>query len=328
MTRSGSLKLILLLIFCVLLMFMSVALGVFGANGWYLLNRGDNMDLIYIDDNHGVGLANILFIGIDDHGLADTLMLVSVNGITNSINILSIPRDTRTSFGSRFGKINEVYAVGQQAVRRGDVQEPEDFVIRRIRELTGLPVHYFVTFHIEGFREVVDILGGVEIDVPNLRNGGMFYNDPTPGGARINLTAGLQTLNGSQAEGFVRFRGFDGDIGRVERQQQFVTALAEQHLTIRNIANINALFGAINDHVRTNFSARDMIRYANLARAVNTEEIQSFQVPGHGAWVGQISYFIPNLRELETLVNEHFVLRLDAEPNDIENGEPNDEGDE
>ena len=185
--------------------------------------------------------------------------------------------------------------------------------IRKVRELTGLPIHYFVTLYMEAFVNIIDILGGIEIDVPNVnRRGGMFYNDPTPGGARINLTAGRQLLLGEDALGFVRFRSYlDGDLGRIRAQQQFMTAMAEQHMTLQNLTNISAIFREINEHVRTNFSAGDLLRYAILLRNLNLDAIQPFQVPGFLGYVGQISYFIPNHRELESLVQEHFMLSLD-----------------
>ena len=185
-------------------------------------------------------------------------------------------------------------------------------IIRKVRELTGLPIHYFVSLKMDGFVNVIDILGGVEIDVPNINNrGGMFYNDPTPGGARINIPTGRQTLNGQDALGFVRFRTYpDGDLGRIRAQQEFITALVEQHLNIGTLTNINRIFVQMYENVRTNFVAVDLLNYAILLRGIDPENIQTFQLPGGGGYVGAISYFIPNLRQIETLINEEFLLRV------------------
>jgi len=305
-------------------MFGSVMGGVWAANltvnMWNFAAGGSVIDFDELDRSPGIGIVNIVFIGIDDHGLADALMLVSVNGIDNTVNTLSIPRDMRISFGTRFGKVNEIYAAGLQDVRRGNITEPEEYVIRRVREFTGLPVHYFVTMQMDGFADIIDILGGVEIDVPNIGGrGGMFYNDPTPGGARINLTAGVQTLNGRDSLGFVRFRTYpDGDLGRIRAQQQFIEAFTAQHVTWQNLPNLADVFNEIYENIRTNFTAADLLRYGALLRDIDGENIQTFQVPGVPAYVGAISFFVPNLGQLETLVNDYFTLRIDTENIDAE----------
>ena len=329
MSKTGNLKSILIITLCMLLMFGSVMGGVWAANEFQFLRIivEPGLSIDELDESPGVGIINILFLGIDDegrHGLADAIMLVSVNGIENTVNVLSVPRDTRTQFGSRFGKINEVFDIGHIEAQRGNVVEPEEYVIRKIRELVGIPIHYFITIHMDGFANVIDILGGVEIDVPSVNRGGMFYNDPTPGGARININAGLQTLNGQDSLGFVRFRSYpDGDLGRIRAQQDFIAAFAAQHITLQNLPNISSVFNEMSDNVRTNFTAGDLLRYGGMLRNLNSESIQTFQVPGHAAFVGEISYFIPNLAQLDALVNEYFVLRLDreAEPDGSEDYE-------
>jgi len=307
-------------------MFGSVIGGVWAANELQFLRfiiDDTPFDADMFDQSPGIGLLNVLILGIDDEGaqgLADAMMLVSVNGIENTINILSIPRDTRIQFGGRFGKINEVYDAGHIEARRGNVAEPEEYVIGKIREFTGIPIHYIAVIHMDIFVNIIDILGGVEIDVPNIGGrGGMFYNDPTPGGARINLTAGVQTLNGRDSLGFVRFRTYpDGDLGRIRAQQQFVEAFAAQHLTWQNLTNLTNVFNEAYANIRTNIEAADLLRYGALLRDIDGESIQTFQVPGVPAYVGAISFFIPNLGQLETLVNDYFTLRIDAENVDAE----------
>ena len=97
--------------------------------------------------------------------------------------------------------------------------------LETVRTLTGLPIHYLITVNFQGFRDIVDKLGGVWIDVDR-----RYFNDNSQGGdtyATINLRPGYQKLNGSQALDFVRFRHTDSDLFRLARQQLFVKAIKQ-----------------------------------------------------------------------------------------------------
>ena len=104
------------------------------------------------------GTTNILVVGVDADGTrSDTIMLLSVTPKDNTINILSIPRDTRVSLKKGYHtKINS--CIGKD--------NGEQLLIDNVKELTGLPVHSFCKVSFEGVRNIIDILGGVEYDVP------------------------------------------------------------------------------------------------------------------------------------------------------------------
>ncbi len=170
--------------------------------------------------------ANALVIGYDhrpEDGSApsrsDTVMLMRADPNTNSISLLSFPRDLLVNVrcpdgGSSIAKINSAYAFCGPAG-----------TLETVRTLTGLKIHYLITVNFDGFRDIVDKLGGVWIDVDrrylNLNNrGGDTY-------AEINLWPGYQRLEGGQALDFVRFRHTDSDLFRVARQQQFVKGLKQ-----------------------------------------------------------------------------------------------------
>jgi LCP family protein required for cell wall assembly len=171
--------------------------------------------------------ATALVIGYDkrkgeDAGVqsrSDTVMLVRADPRTKSISLLSFPRDlivdvTCAGKAPYRGKINEAYSLCGTA---GTLQT--------VRNLTGLSIHYLVTVNFRGFRQVVDSLGGVWMDVDR-----RYYNDRGgPGGyATINLQPGYQQLTGYQALDFVRYRHTDSDLYRLVRQQLFVRALKAQ----------------------------------------------------------------------------------------------------
>ena len=153
--------------------------------------------------------------GKNTFGRSDTLMLVRADPTTDSISLLSLPRDLWVEIhcpGSalHFGKINEAYAdCGTQGS------------LLTVKALTGIPVNYLITVNFRGFRQIVDRLGGVWLDVDR-----RYFNDhggPT-GYATINLKPGYQKLSGRQALDYVRYRHTDSDLFRVARQQQFVKA--------------------------------------------------------------------------------------------------------
>jgi len=142
---------------------------------------------------------------------ADSLLLASFDPATDKINALSIPRDTRAAIpGVGVTKINAAYAFGGPGL-----------TIRTVEDLLGVKVDFYIKLGPKSFAKLVDAIGGVEIDVEK----DMKYTDNWAS-LRINLKKGRQVLNGTQAEGYIRFRHDAlGDIGRVERQQKILMAL-------------------------------------------------------------------------------------------------------
>ncbi len=150
---------------------------------------------------------------------SDTIMLVRADPETKSISMMSFPRDLyvqihcpgKTAFGAR---INNAYAT---CGTKGTLET--------VRKLTGLPVNYLITVNFRGFRQLVDAIGGVWMDVDR-----RYFNDRGGdfGYATINLFPGYQKLGGYQALDFVRYRHTDSDLYRVARQQLFVRAFKDQ----------------------------------------------------------------------------------------------------
>lgn len=157
--------------------------------------------------------------GPNTSGRSDTLMLVRADPSTDSISLLSFPRDMRVEIRCPgrtpfFDKINAAYSYcGPQ----GSLQT--------VRALTGVQINYLITVNFRGFRQIVDRLDGAWIDVDR-----RYFNDRSgPSGyAKINLRPGYQKLTGRQALDYVRYRHTDSDLYRVARQQQFVKAFKGQ----------------------------------------------------------------------------------------------------
>ncbi|WFA08117.1 LCP family protein [Tissierella sp. Yu-01] len=230
----------------------------------------------------------------------DTMMLTRVNFETGEINILSIPRDTRLSVKGNLDKVNAAHAYGG----------PE-LSIDTIRDFLGIDLEYYVKVDYQIVQDVVEAIGGVEIDVPM----NMKYNDPTADPPlNINLKKGLQTLNGKQAHDFLRFRhnnsytvGYpEGDVGRIKSQQYFVKELVKQTLTAKNIVKIPSLIKTYYENVETNIPLTLMLKSAASAGKINVESMETATIPGAGEYIKGISYYIYNREETNTLVNEMF----------------------
>jgi LCP family protein required for cell wall assembly len=189
--------------------------------------------------------ANALLIGYDhrpEDGTApsrsDTVMLMRADPQAETITTLSFPRDLIVEVrcpggGSSLARINAAYSFCG----------PEGTLLT-VRELTNLPIHYIITVNFEGFRKVIDRLGGVWIDVDRR------YHNPQGGEyAEINLWPGYQRLRGWQALDYVRYRHFDSDLYRVARQQTFVKAVKQAVNARFQPGTVPKIVGALRNNV-------------------------------------------------------------------------------
>lgn len=253
--------------------------------------------------------ANILVLGTDESGLhTDTIMLVSLNNKSKKVSILSIPRDTRIISDGQYDKINHLFSY----------KGKEENTIKAVRQITGIPVHYYAVVDFKGFRNIIDILGGVDFDVPNINNGGMYYSDPAQN-LKISLKAGMQHLNGAEAEGLVRYRsGYpEADLGRIKMQQEFVKELFKQKLQVKYIGKAPEIYREIVKNVRTNYGPSDALSHLGTIKAMTGENVQSFSLPGHGSDAytryGYTSCFIYNVAETDAIIKAHFTGSADAQ---------------
>jgi len=248
------------------------------------------------------GSVNFLVVGVDEFNLADLIMIAQYNFETGELNALQVPRDTRVETTRWDNKINAAFSLSGLDALKYDVTR-----------ITGLEIDRHVIVGLRGFRDVIDAIGGVEIDVP-IR---MFYTDPYQN-LRIDLQPGLQRLDGRQAEGFIRFRknnngtGYpDGDLGRIRAQQQFYAAVLDQLISFQGALQVPALLGIVQESVRTDISGDEMFRFLSMAvRAdLNADSLNVMKLPGTTGYINGISYFIHNAEETGAVVNEFFATQ-------------------
>ncbi|MBU5312901.1 LCP family protein [Tissierella carlieri] len=225
----------------------------------------------------------------------DTMMLFKVNFDTGDINLLSIPRDTRVLIKGKEDKINHAHAFGG----------PE-LTMRTLRDFLNIDIDYYVKVDYRAVMEIVDAIGGVEIDVPQR----MKYDDTTPGipPLHIDLKKGVQTLYGKEAHDFLRYRsGYkEGDIGRIKAQQMFMKELIKQALKPKNIIKIPKFIETYFDYVETNIPLKVITKGALSAKKINMENMTTNTIPGDGKRIAGVDYWIYNREETRTIVQEMF----------------------
>ena len=169
---------------------------------------------------------SIIVLGRDTRGsyngnLTDTMILITLNPQSKKVSMLSIPRDTRVvpPGDTRERKINSVF--------KEDGGKQGELLRKTLESIYGIPVNHYMSFNFDGFRQVIDLLGGIEVNVDKR----MIYHDPTDGTV-IDLNSGLQTLSGEKALEFVRHRHDDrgqsyysSDFDRNRRQQDVLKAV-------------------------------------------------------------------------------------------------------
>ncbi len=242
---------------------------------------------------------NVLVLGLDDdEKRSDVIALINYNPDENKMNILSIARDTRVKVNGKYMKINALIGKGG-----------EKMVIDMVEDITGLPVDYYVTLNFKGFREIVDTLGGVEINVPF----DMDYDDPYQN-LHIHLKKGKQVLDGKKAEQFVRYRkgnhngeGYeDGDLGRIKMQQLFMREFVNQKLKLKYLLKADEIFYTLKKNMRTNIEIGDIRYFIKDIKNIKTPEINGYTLPGYSRYIGGQWFYIYDKKKTKELIEQNF----------------------
>ena len=230
----------------------------------------------------------ILILGVDSNGKgtdsikgtrSDTIILANIDPHTKSINLVSVPRDSKVYIADNKGvdKINAAHALGGISLTK-----------KTIEETFGVKINHYIIVHGSAVREIVDALDGVPVYVEKR----MYYND-NAGDLHINLDKGLQVLNGVQAEGYLRFRHDGlGDIGRTSRQQNFLRGLTEKLQQPQTIAKLPELIKVVSQNVKTDMSIYELSRLAGFLKGISMDDVEVATLPGGPSQKGYISYWI------------------------------------
>ena len=230
---------------------------------------------------------NIVLLGVDAQieedqpPRSDTAIVVHVDPGSDSVAMMSIPRDLMV-FIPGFGqdKFNAAYPIGEANEDEIPGGGPT-LVAQTIEANFNIPIHYFATIDFDGFREVVDTVGGVVVDVEAQLSDNLYPTDDLRL-TRVYFPSGLQKMDGEKALQYVRTRHGDSDFGRAERQQQVLTAIREQAISLDLITRAQSLIRDMQDTVRTDLDFNQMLALANLGRQIQSEDIARFNLIEEG----------------------------------------------
>lgn len=267
---------------------------------------------------------NVLVMGTDEQGTrTDVMVVAGYDSQSKKISMISIPRDTKVTVIDEIKaemkednrwmpevcKLNEVHAY---TYRLGEEKRNLSTAMQ-IEDLLKIKIDYYVLVDLDAFREIVDIVGGVDVDVPR----DMRYDDPTQN-LHINLKAGMQHLDGEKAEQMVRWRhdndwvGYaQGDVGRIETQQIFMKALIDKVLSTKILLTKGVeIVNTIYEYVETNVGINDAIKYLGYVKDIDTNNITMATLPGEGVDEFpngvKTSYFVHDNVETIALIDELF----------------------
>lgn len=252
---------------------------------------------------------NFLVTGLDkSEARTDVILVGSFDSQVGSINIISIPRDSKVTLSDSL--YNEMREKGYRPPKSLNINEIHSyakddgayFTEKFLEEFLGINIDYKAEINFEAFRYIVDAVGGIEFDV---RPQGYYYSDPYQN-LTISISGGHQVLNGEQAEGLVRFRKYRmGDLDRINIQQDFMKEFFRQVLNKETIMNNSLdIITAAYNYVDTDFPLKDVPKYLKYIEILDPNNFNMTTLPGNTA--DGVSYFIPNTIETQELVNEVF----------------------
>ncbi|MBT9258648.1 MAG: LCP family protein [Clostridiales bacterium] len=234
-------------------------------------------------------------------GRSDTIMVATFDPLLKRVEVLSVPRDTRTEIPGR----------GQDKINAATAYGGASLGVATLSQFLGVPFQHYVLVSVEGFADLVDMIGGIDVYVPYDMN----YDDPAQD-LSIHIKKGFQHLNGYQAMGFVRERYGDpeGDFGRVKRQQAFLKAVAEKMVQPSNWKNVPQLVKEALKHVRTNLTVDEILTLASIAYDAGPDGLVTDTLPTTDLWLKGVSYQKADPKTVALYVNR-YVRGIDPEEN-------------
>ena len=220
---------------------------------------------------------NILLMGIDteesDKGRSDALMVLSVDPKKDTMQLISIPRDTRTTIvgKGKEDKINHSYAFGGS-----------DMTIATVEEFLDVEMDYYVRMNMSGLQELVDQIGGITVG-----------NDIAWKDDKYDFGFGPTEMDGDKTMHFVRMRKQDpeGDFGRTKRQRQVIQGIVDKGASVGSITKIDGMIDILGNNMATNLDFDDMKKLLSGYKDTRKNFVE-YQMQGEGSMIDGVYYFI------------------------------------
>lgn len=307
-TKKNYIQIITIILVIVSIICMALW-GIIYAVNYVIIGEDEKLDengnIITVSSSSKKKVINALICGKNEE-LTDTIIYLKYNVETGKIGMMSIPRDTSIVSNPT---LSSVYKINYMYQSKGIMS-----LVNQVENMLDVNIDYYLVFDASMLKEMVDAIGGVEVDVP-IR---MKYDDGSQD-LHIDLQPGKQVLNGEQAEGFVRFRhnndmtvGYPmGDVQRTEVQQNFIKSFISQVLSAKNISKIPDLINIGLKNTETNITAREATKYITDASKIDISGMYSCTAPGDLKDVGDkssnwMSFYILNKSEAQNIIKTKF----------------------
>lgn len=267
------------------------------------LERGERSEIRETAVNPSKDNISILFLGLDDRdgslkGRTDAILLATFNKEAGSVKLLSIPRDSRVEIvgRDRLDKINHAHAFGGL-----------DMTVATVENLLDIPIDYFVKLNFDSFIEIIESLGGVEVEVPFT----FTEMDIDDRHDAITINEGMQILNGQEALAYARMRHKDprGDIGRGERQQQILAAIIKKSASFSTITKFDEILESVKRNLATNLSFGNILSLHSYRSGLNNIETINFE--GGNAMIDGVYYYeleAESVKQVSSTLREHLEV--------------------
>ncbi|MCC2631846.1 MAG: putative LytR family transcriptional protein [Patescibacteria group bacterium] len=229
----------------------------------------------------GDGRFNIVIVGVggENHPggkLTDSIQVMSVDTINKKVAMTSIPRDLYVDVpGQGKTKINAAYQLGEQK-KTGDGPLA---VKQAIGSVLGITVSNFVLIDFSGAKQLVDAVGGIDVDVPKAIYDPYFPDDRTVGYSPFSIKAGMQHMNGETALKYARSRETTSDFDRSARQQIIIQALKKKATsagTLSNPTKVMNMVNALGSHIKTDMQTGDIKQFISIYQDVPSDKSENF----------------------------------------------------
>lgn len=268
---------------------------------------------------------SILLLGIENYssgdqsGLADTQMVMTIDPTTSEIHMVTVPRDTRVyieNAGEYSGihKLNAAYSYGT-ITGYGAIK----LQVETVEKFLNIPIDNFVAVNFEGFRDIVDTLGGVTIDIKE-----DFWEENFYDRSIIEFKKGKTHLNGEESLAFVRMRklAINAAYSREERQRQFLAATIDQAMSAGTILKVGQISDILGDNVETDLTAKQIYALQKQFSKSENLAIKTIEMEGTDQRINSTSYYIPEEESLQNVSLElRKILKLDTSGSFVTNAE-------
>ena len=227
---------------------------------------------------------NILLLGIDadgeEKGRSDAVMILTLDPKNDQMQLVSIPRDTRTEIAGKgtVDKINHAYAFGGS-----------EMAIETVENFLDIELDYFVRINMAGFKQLVDELGTITV-----------HNDIAWSDGSYDFSFGPTEMDGDKTMAFVRMRKQDpdGDFGRTKRQRQVIEGIVNEGASVASVTKLNGLIDVLGNNMGSNLEFDDMKTL--LADYRNTRKnFVDYQMKGESQKIDGVYYMIVDEEEVQ-----------------------------